>query len=62
MAQQLEEVKRNVTVLPEMIGKKVMIHNGQKSRPLLVTKNHVGLKFGEFIPTKKPAIYKTLLK
>ena len=43
---------RRSTVVPEMIGHTVAIHNGKKFVPVYVTENMVGHKFGEFAPTR----------
>ena len=43
---------RRSTVVPEMIGHTVAIHNGKKFVPIYVTENMVGHKFGEFAPTR----------
>ena len=43
---------RRSTVLPEMIGHTIAIHNGRKFIPVYVTENMVGHKLGEFAPTR----------
>ena len=43
---------RRSTVVPEMVGHTVAIHNGRKFIPVYVTENMVGHKFGEFAPTR----------
>ena len=43
---------RRSTVVPEMIGHTVAIHNGKKFVPVYVSENMVGHKFGEFAPTR----------
>ena len=43
---------RRSTVLPEMIGFTIAIHNGKNHIPVLVNENMVGHKLGEFAPTK----------
>ena len=43
---------RRSTVVPEMIGHTVAVHNGKKFIPVYVTENMVGHKFGEFAPTR----------
>ena len=43
---------RRSTVVPEMIGHTVAVHNGRKFVPVYVTENMVGHKFGEFAPTR----------
>src|SRR3970040_1135534 len=43
---------RRSTVLPEMIGHTIAVHNGKKFIPVYVTENMVGHKLGEFSPTR----------
>lgn len=44
---------RRSTILPEMIGHTLAIHNGKKFIPVYVTENMVGHKLGEFSPTRQ---------
>lgn len=43
---------RRSTVLPEMVGHNIAVHNGKKFIPVYVTENMVGHKLGEFAPTR----------
>jgi small subunit ribosomal protein S19 len=43
---------RRSTILPEMIGHTVAVHNGKKFIPVYITENMVGHKLGEFSPTR----------
>lgn len=43
---------RRSTILPEMIGINIAIHNGRQHVPVYVTENMVGHKLGEFAPTR----------
>ncbi|MEI6668359.1 MAG: 30S ribosomal protein S19 [Acidobacteriota bacterium] len=43
---------RRSTVLPEMLGHTLAVHNGRKFIPVYVTENMVGHKLGEFSPTR----------
>ena len=43
---------RRSTILPEMVGLTIAVHNGQKFIPVYVTENMVGHKLGEFSPTR----------
>ena len=43
---------RRSTILPEMVGHNIAVHNGKKFIPVYVTENMVGHKFGEFAPTR----------
>ncbi len=54
----LPNISRASTILPGHIGKTYYIHNGKNYNNVIVTKHHVGLKFGEFVATTIPAIYK----
>ena len=46
---------RRSTVIPEMVGHTLAVHNGRKFIPVYVTENMVGHKLGEFAPTRLPA-------
>ena len=43
---------RRSTVIPEMVGHTIAVHNGKKFIPVYVTENMVGHKLGEFAPTR----------
>jgi small subunit ribosomal protein S19 len=43
---------RRSTVLPQMIGMTIAVHNGNKFIPVYVTDNMVGHKLGEFSQTR----------
>jgi small subunit ribosomal protein S19 len=43
---------RRSTVVPEMLGHTLAVHNGKKFIPVYVTENMVGHKLGEFSPTR----------
>ena len=43
---------RRSTVIPEMVGHTLAVHNGHKFIPVYVTENMVGHKLGEFAPTR----------
>ena len=43
---------RRSTVIPEMVGHTIAVHNGKKFVPVYVTENMVGHKLGEFSPTR----------
>ena len=40
------------TVIPEMLGHTIAVHNGRKFIPMFVTENMVGHKLGEFALTR----------
>ena len=43
---------RRSTIIPEMVGLTLAVHNGRKFVPVFVTENMVGHKLGEFSPTR----------
>ena len=43
---------RRSTILPDMIGLTLNVHNGRQFVPVYVTENHIGYKLGEFAPTR----------
>jgi small subunit ribosomal protein S19 len=43
---------RRSTILPEMVGHTIAVHNGRKFIPVYVTEQMVGHKLGEFSPTR----------
>ena len=43
---------RRSTVIPEMVGLTIAVHNGKKFIPVFITENMVGHKLGEFSPTR----------
>ena len=44
---------RRSTVVPEMVGHTLAVHNGRKFIPVYITENMVGHKLGEFAPTRQ---------
>lgn len=43
---------RRSTVVPEMVGMTIAVHNGRKFIPVFVSENMVGYKLGEFSETR----------
>ncbi len=43
---------RRSTIIPEMVGHTLAVHNGKRFIPIYVTENMVGHKLGEFAPTR----------
>ena len=43
---------RRSTVVPEMVGHTLAVHNGKKFIPVYITENMVGHKLGEFALTR----------
>ena len=44
---------RRSTVIPEMVGHTIAVHNGRKFIPVYVTENMVGHRLGEFALTRQ---------
>ena len=40
------------TIIPEMVGNTISVHNGKSWIPVYITENLVGHKLGEFAPTR----------
>lgn len=43
---------RSSTILPEMVGLNIGVHDGRRHVPIFVTENMVGHKLGEFAVTR----------
>lgn len=43
---------RNSTIVPEMLGHTIAVHDGRKHVPVYITEDAVGHKLGEFAPTR----------
>ena len=43
---------RRSTVIPDMVGHTIAVHDGRKHVPVFVTEAMVGHKLGEFAPTR----------
>jgi small subunit ribosomal protein S19 len=43
---------RRSTIVPEMVGHTIAVHNGQKFVPVFISENMVGHKLGEFAITR----------
>ncbi len=43
---------RRSTIIPEMVGLTLAVHNGKKFVPVFISENMVGHKLGEFSPTR----------
>ncbi len=48
----LKTWSRRSTIIPDMVGLTIAVHNGRKFNPVYVTENMVGHKLGEFAPTR----------
>jgi small subunit ribosomal protein S19 len=45
-------ISRRTSIIPELIGKTVKIHNGKNFKEILVTKEMINHKVGEFFKTR----------
>ncbi|MBM3941109.1 MAG: 30S ribosomal protein S19 [SAR202 cluster bacterium] len=43
---------RASTIMPEMVGLTIAVHDGRRHIPVFVTENMVGHRLGEFAPTR----------
>ena len=44
---------RRSTIVPDMIGHTIAVHNGRTHIPIFISDNMEGHKLGEFAPTRK---------
>ena len=44
---------RACTIVPEMVGFTIAVHNGKQHIPVFIVENMVGHRLGEFAPTRK---------
>lgn len=50
---------RGCTITPDLINAQVKVHNGIiYSKPITISTNHIGRKFGSLFKTKKKGSYK----
>ncbi len=43
---------RASTIVPEMVGQTIAVHDGRRHLPIFITEDMVGHKLGEFAPTR----------
>ena len=43
---------RRSTIIPEMVGLTIAVHDGRKHEPVFINESMVGHKLGEFAPTR----------
>ena len=43
---------RSSTIIPDMIGHTIAVHNGKQHFPVFISDQMVGHKLGEFVPTR----------
>ena len=51
-SQVIKTWSRRSTIVPEMVGLTLAVHNGRKFIPVFISENMVGHKLGEFSPTR----------
>lgn len=44
--------KRNIIIVPKMVGMYIRVHNGNKFVPIEITTEKLGHRLGEFVPTR----------
>ena len=49
---------RHNTILPTYVGKTVQIHNGKNYTKIMIIREMIGHKFGEFVKTRKTFKFK----
>lgn len=49
---------RNSIIFPSFVGKTVQIHNGKDFTKIIIIKEMIGHKLGEFVKTRKTFKYK----
>jgi ribosomal protein S19 len=53
---------RRSVLTSNLIGKKIFIHNGQNFKPIIITREKIGFKLGEFALSHQPYGRKAKLK
>lgn len=48
----IKTLSRASTIFPEFVGHTIAVHDGRKHVPVYITEDMVGLKLGEFAPTR----------
>ncbi len=48
----LKTWSRSSTIFPDFVGHTIAVHDGKKHVPVYITEEMVGLKLGEFAPTR----------
>lgn len=50
--QPIKTWSRRSTIIPAFVGYTFAVHDGKRHMPVFVTENMVGLKLGDFVPTR----------
>lgn len=61
LAAEISNIKtnnRNSTIFPTFVGKTVQVHNGKDFTKIIIIKEMIGHKLGEFVKTRKTFKYK----
>ena len=48
----LQTWSRASTIIPDMVGHTIAVHNGRQHFPVFISDQMVGHKLGEFVPTR----------
>lgn len=48
----LKTWSRSSTIIPDMVGHTIAVHNGKQHFPIFISDQMVGHKLGEFVPTR----------
>ena len=48
----IRTLSRRSTIVPDMLGHTIAVHDGRKHVPVFITESMVGHKLGEFAPTR----------
>ena len=51
-------MSRSSTIVPNFVGRNILVHNGKNFLKIKVTENMLGRKLGEFSPTRKKFSFK----
>lgn len=52
------KTKRNIIITKNLLGKKLLVHNGKKFKTVLINPFKLGSKLGEYVFTRKHKKYK----
>jgi len=50
--QPIKTWSRRSTIIPNFVGYTFAVHDGRKHMPVFITENMVGMKLGDFVPTR----------
>jgi small subunit ribosomal protein S19 len=45
---------REMVIVPQMMGKTILVHSGKEYQPVLITEEMLGHRLGQFVLTRKP--------